>query len=172
VRPAVDRRADRRLDRHARAAELAALVDTDRFYPKLAELDPEHATRWQQMAQVQRAFQDAEPQYRSERQRVYSASNRETLHRLMVHLYEDKPGPGMFRRFVRAHPALFRENGAYALPLREQLQILAKVPRPMLTARIGVLLALGALRGEGRALVHEAAEETRAARKARGEPVT
>lgn len=154
---------------------LEAAIGSDGFYTRVAKLDPKNAAKWKTMVKVQQRFKLAEPTYRTDTARTYSESNRETLHRVTLKLLErKKPGDDLYRAFVELHPALFTENGAWKLSLDEQAAILAHTePAMLLSNGNPVLLAEGLVTQRRWApLVKEAADETRAARKAKGLPVT
>lgn len=154
---------------------LEAAIGSDGFYTQVAKLDPKNAAKWKTMVKVQQRFKLAEPSYRTDAARTYSESNRETLHRVTLKLLErKKPGDDLYRAFVELHPALFTENGAWKLPLDEQAAILSHTdPAMLLSNGNPVRLAEGLVTQDRWApLVKEAADETRAARKAKGLPVT
>jgi hypothetical protein len=162
----------------SRAASIRALhpaIGADDFYARVACIDVQHAVGWMQMVQVQASFKDAEddPTYDA-KMRTYSASNRETLHRAMIALLESPPTDvNVYDAFVALHPALFRENGAYELDPRQSMLILANTETSMLSFSHQALLLEGAVHERRwEPLVHAAAEATRAARAARGEPIT
>ena len=71
--------------RDATQRSLAAAIGADDFYAAVAVVDPGHAAAWRRMVKVQGSFKDAEvdPSFDGA-MRTYSASNRETLHRLVV----------------------------------------------------------------------------------------
>lgn len=153
---------------------LKARIGSDDFYRHVALLDPRNASRWRKMVDVQARFKAAEAGYPSRADRTYSESNRETLHRVTIQLLKHrKPGQDVYKNFVELHPTLFKENGACALPLAEQLQILANTDPAMFSLGNSVELALGLVVDETwKPLVQRAAQQTRAARRARGLPVT
>jgi hypothetical protein len=152
---------------------LTSRIGADDFYTQLAQLDPVNRTQWQQMVEVQAGFKRAESQYDNPAAVTYSASNRETLHRLAIDLYRDQ-GPGrVYSDFLRAHPAVFRENGAYRLPPDDQFEILGNTHREMFRLRTVGRLLQGSLReDEFTERVRNAANATRAARRAQGLEVT
>lgn len=154
---------------------LEAAIGSDGFYSQVAKLDPKNAAKWKTMVKVQQRFKVAEPGYRTEVARTYSESNRETLHRVTLKLLERKlPGDDVYRAFVELHPALFTENGAWQLPVDEQAAILSHTEPAMLLSNGNPLHLAEGLVTQNRwaPLVKEAADETRAARKAKGLPVT
>jgi hypothetical protein len=156
-------------------AALKAAIGSDNFYALIARADPENAAKWKQMVKVQRRFKDAEPSYASDASRTYSQSNRETLHRVTLALLERQgPGEDLYRSFISVHPALFKENGAYRLPPLEQATILWHTDPGMLLSNGNPLLLARGMADEGKwkALVQQAADETRAGRREAGLPVT
>lgn len=162
----------------SRTAAIRALhsaIGADDFYARVARIDVAHADGWMQMVQVQASFKEAERDSAYDAtMRTYSASNRETLHRAMIALLESPPDDvNVYDAFVELHPALFRENGAYDLNARQSMLILANTEPAMLSFSHQSLLVEGAVHERRwEPLVHAAAEATRAARAARGEPVT
>jgi hypothetical protein len=162
----------------SRAAAIRALhsaIGADDFYARVARIDVDHAAGWLKMVQVQASFKDAEddPTYDAQ-MRTYSASNRETLHRVMIALLQSPPSSmSIYDAFIELHPALFRENGAYELNPMQSMLVLANTEPEMLSFSHQGLLVDGALHeARWQPLVRAAADETRAARAARGEPIT
>jgi hypothetical protein len=162
----------------SKAAAIRALhkaIGADDFYARVARIDVDHAVGWMQMVEVQESFKDAEsdPTYDAE-MRTYSASNRETLHRAMIALLESPPDDNtVYDAFIELHPALFRENGACELDPRQSMLILANTEPAMLSFSHQSLLLEGVVNDRRWSpLVRAAADATRAARAARGEPIT
>lgn len=151
---------------------LPAAIGSDDFYSHVAVIDPGHAEKWRRMVSVQASFKDAEtdPSYDGA-MRTYSASNRETLHRLTIALLRSPPSDlSVYDAFIELHPALFEENGACELDVFQQSMILANTEPSMLSFTHQGKLMRGVLHASRwRDLVHDAADETRAARTARGE---
>lgn len=159
----------------AAITRLTARIGADDFYREVAKLDPVNGAKWNKIAEVQKRFQDAEAGYRNPAARTYSESNRETLHRLTILLLQDRrPGQNLYQDFIELHPALFKENGACNLPPHDQARILWNTDPDMLfSAENPALLSSGLVDDEKWIrLVQQAADETRAARRARGLPVT
>lgn len=151
---------------------LKSLIGADNFYVEVAKFDPEHAAQWLSMVEVQRRFKLAEPSYRTDEARVYSESNRETLHRLAIALLE-RSRTTAYRDFIELHPTLFAENGACELPPDEQLFIFSKTHPDMFRGVTFRLLLKGiVLESKWTELVHYHAELTRAHRRAEGLAVT
>lgn len=147
-------------------------IGADDFYNFVAKLESDHEQDWLRMAQVQQRFKAAEPLYRTDEARVYSESNRETLHRLTIALFE-RGDTAAYHDFIELHPTVFAENGACVLPPDEQLFILSKTHPDMFKGVTFQLLFKGIfLESKWTQLVHQCAEATRASRRARGLPVT
>jgi hypothetical protein len=161
--------------RQASIRALHSAIGADDFYARVARIDVDHAAGWLKMVQVQASFKDAEddPTYDAT-MRTYSASNRETLHRAMIALLQAPPADmSVYDAFIALHPALFRENGAYELNPMQSMLVLANTEPEMLSFCHQGLLVEGALNeARWQPLVRAAADETRAARAARGEPIT
>ena len=124
--------------------QLEAAINSENFYPIVAEIDPINHARWLRMAETQTRFAAAEGSYGNPG-RIYSESMRESLH---VALLEALKTPGMLQRlnqehprgglqawFVQAHPTAFRENGAYRLPLGDAVAILLSTHVEMIRPR-------------------------------------
>jgi hypothetical protein len=126
------------------------------------------------MVKVQNTFKKAEPGYADDEARTYSESNRETLHRITIELLAHPNGGDLYQQFVELHPTLFQENGAYQLPIPDQLEILGATEPTMLFGNGNPVLLTEGLLEEQRfkPLVQRMANATRAARKAKGLPVT
>lgn len=151
------------------------MIGSDDFYREVARLDPPNSARWLRMVRVQKRFKDAEAGFGNPASRIYSESNRETLHRLTLALLEArKPNQDLYRDFIQLHPTLFKENGACNLPLVDQAEILSNTdPYMLFSSENPALLVSGAIDDEKWiSLVQKAANQTRAARRARGLPVT
>lgn len=153
---------------------LPQLIGRDEFYTELAWLDPKNASRWKQMHKTQQTFQKAEDGYKNPEARTYSASCRETLHRLAIALRRDSAGADIYPDFIELHPTLFKENGACHLPVKDQLSVLGHTEPMMLFGHGNPLYLAEGTVDDARwiPLVRQASNETRAARKARGLPVT
>lgn len=158
----------------AQLNRLRGRIGKDDFYAEFARVDPQNAAKWRQMAQVQRGFKDAEAGYANPAARTYSESNRDTLHRAAIKLAENaQPGQDLYRDFIQLHPTVFRENGAFKLPPCDQLEVLKQTDPQMFNLYNSHQLAEGDLHHrDWKPLVQEAANETRAARREQGLPVT
>jgi hypothetical protein len=112
------------------ARELAPLVrdvGTPDFYRTMARFDRSNGPAWAEMAQVQRAFADAEPGYEP-RTRAYSESMRLTLHGTAV-LHRATSSGHQYETFIRNHVTAFRENGGFFGNLRIGVKGSAEVLR-------------------------------------------
>lgn len=161
------------LQRRAQNVEvLRSRIGQDDFYQHMARLDPLNAAQWRQMVQVQATFKRAERGYDAET-RTYSESMRDSLHRMTIMLYQQR-GPGqIYDDFVRAHPALFKENGACDLKPGNQFAVAWNAHPSMRTLGNLDRLYQGADHDQDYLpLVRAAADETRAARRAQKLPVT
>lgn len=153
---------------------LPKLIGDAAFYTELARLDPKNASRWKQMQKTQATFQKAEAGYQNPAARTYSASCRETLHRLAIALLREGGGADIYPDFIELHPTLFKENGACHLPVKDQLSVLGHTEPMMLFGHGNPLYLAEGTVDDARwiPLVRQASNETRAARKAKGLPVT
>lgn len=153
---------------------LPLLIGKDEFYVELARLDPKNASRWKQMHKTQQTFQKAEAGYQNPAARTYSASCRETLHRLAIALLREGAGADIYPDFIELHPTLFKENGACHLPVKDQLSVLGHTEPMMLFGHGNPLYLAEGTIDDARwiPLVQQASNQTRAARKAKGLPVT
>lgn len=154
--------------------KLPQRVGRDDFYGEVARLDPANAGRWRAMERTQRRFKEAEAGYKNPDARTYSASCRETLHYLTIQLWREGHGAQTYDALVRLHPTLFKENGACHLPVKDQLNILWHAEPDMIVGHGNPPRLLSGLIHDAPwiSMVHQAAEETRARRRACGLPVT
>ena len=94
---------------------LRALGQPD-FYDSVAKHNVARAADWQEMARVQRQFQEAEVAF-DPRTRAYSESMRLTLHAAtLLHMRDviDLPADRhLFEAFLELHVTAFHENGAW-----------------------------------------------------------
>ncbi|MFO0727148.1 MAG: hypothetical protein U1E65_25435 [Myxococcota bacterium] len=153
---------------------LPSKIGSDDFYLELARLDPRNESRWKQMQKTQLGFAKAEPSYQNPAARTYSASCRETLHRLALELYRTSEGADIYPDFIELHPTLFKENGACHLPVKDQLGVLLHTEPMMLFGHGNPLYLAEGTVDDKRwiPMVQRASDQTRAARKKKGLPVT